>query len=279
MHGELDNVAVGQVFDDRSAAAAAGVHRAPQSGIVGYGNGQPAESIVVAGGYEDDEDYGDLIIYTGEGGNDPNTGKQIRDQEMTKGNLGLTRNIDTGIPVRVVRSTSSTGRGGPYRYDGLFLVTEVAREKGKSDFFVFKYRLEAVLGVEASSNRPLPTGTTEPDRRSTTTQRVVRQTAVSNSVKIIHDYVCQICTTRISIPTGGYAEAAHIRPLGRPHDGPDITENVLCLCANCHVLFDRGAIGVAADGSLINTVGRLRVSGTHTVGDEYLEYHRNQHDL
>ncbi len=84
MHGELDNVAVGQIFDDRSAAAGAGIHRAPQSGIVGYGNGQPAESIVVAGGYEDDEDYGDLIIYTGEGGNDPNTGKQIRDQEMTK---------------------------------------------------------------------------------------------------------------------------------------------------------------------------------------------------
>jgi putative restriction endonuclease len=114
MHGDLDNVAVGQVFEDRSAVAAAGIHRAPQSGIVGYGNGQPAESIVVAGGYEDDEDYGDLIIYTGEGGNDPNTGKQIRDQEMTKGNLGLTRNIDTGVPLRVIRSISTTGKGGPY---------------------------------------------------------------------------------------------------------------------------------------------------------------------
>ena len=168
---------------------------------------------------------------------------------------------------------------GHYRYDGLFLVTEAARQRGKSDFFVFRYRLEVVPGAQAASNRSLPTGTTEPERRSTTTQRVIRQTAVSISVKRMHDYVCQICSTRISIPTGGYAEAAHIKPLGRPHDGPDVTENVLCLCANCHVLFDRGAIGVAADGSLINTNGRLGVLGSHTVGDEYLEYHRSQHDL
>ena len=80
-------------------------------------------------------------------------------------------------------------------------------------------------------------------------------------------------------PTGGYAEAAHIMPLGRPHYGPDVSENVLCLCANCHVLFDRGAIGIAADGSLINTPGDLRDVTGHRVGPEYLEYHRGQHDL
>ena len=33
-----------------------------------------ADSIVVSGGYEDDEDYGNVIVYTGAGGNDPSSG-------------------------------------------------------------------------------------------------------------------------------------------------------------------------------------------------------------
>ena len=241
------------------------------------GRVKPAESIVVAGGYEDDEDCGDLIIYTGEGGNDPNTGKQVRDQEMTRGNLGLARNIDTGTPARVIRSASPTGKGGPYRYDGLFTVTEAAKQVGISGFDVYRYRLEVLTETKAPSPHSLPGGTTETERRSITTQRVVRQTAVSNAVKRLYDYTCQFCATRITIPTGGYAEAAHIKPLGRPHDGPDIPENVLCLCANCHVLFDRGAVGVAPNGSLINAPGEIRVSSKHQIGFEHLEYHRNQH--
>lgn len=279
MHGEIPGVSVNQLFPDRKSCRLAGLHRFDINGIAGYGGGQPAESIVVAGGYEDDEDYGDLIIYTGEGGNDPNTGKQVRDQEMTRGNLGLARNIDTGTPVRVIRSASTTGKGGPYRYDGLFAVTEVAKQVGISGFDVYRYRLEVLTETKAPSPPSLPRGTTETERRSMTTQRVVRQTAVSNAVKRLYDYTCQFCATRITIPTGGYAEAAHIKPLGRPHDGPDIPENVLCLCANCHVLFDRGAVGVAPDGSLINAPGEIRVSSKHQIGFEYLEYHRNQHGL
>jgi hypothetical protein len=37
-------------------------------------------SIVLSGGYVDDLDEGDLIVYTGEGGRDPGTGRQIADQ-------------------------------------------------------------------------------------------------------------------------------------------------------------------------------------------------------
>jgi putative restriction endonuclease len=42
------------------------------SGIVPHGS-----SIVLSGGYVDDEDLGDMIIYTGEGGRDAATGRQI----------------------------------------------------------------------------------------------------------------------------------------------------------------------------------------------------------
>lgn len=44
-----------------------------------FGGG--ADAIVVSGGYEDDNDDGDEIIYTGQGGNDPDSGKQVADQE------------------------------------------------------------------------------------------------------------------------------------------------------------------------------------------------------
>ena len=49
-------------------------------------------SIVLSGGYVDHEDLGDVIIYTGEGGRDPNTGRQIADQQLISGNLALAEN-------------------------------------------------------------------------------------------------------------------------------------------------------------------------------------------
>lgn len=65
------------------------VHRATQAGITGTAT-TGAESVVVSGGYEDDEDYGDLIISTGHGGRDPKTGKQTADQSPeAPGNAAL----------------------------------------------------------------------------------------------------------------------------------------------------------------------------------------------
>jgi putative restriction endonuclease len=46
---------------------------------------------------------GDVIVYTGEGGRDPNTGRQIADQQLVSGNRALAENHLNGIPVRVHR--------------------------------------------------------------------------------------------------------------------------------------------------------------------------------
>ena len=69
------------------------------------GNGKVGTSaIVLSGGYEDDEDHGDEIIYTGAGGNDPSSGKQTEDQTWeNKGNAGLLKSMDQGLTVRVTR--------------------------------------------------------------------------------------------------------------------------------------------------------------------------------
>ena len=73
-----------------------------------------------------------------------------------------------------------------------------------------------------------------------------------------------------------YAEGAHIRPLGSPHDGPDKLENVLCLCPNHHVLFDRLAFTVADDLALLGTGGRLRTAVGHSIDSLHLADHRQR---
>ena len=44
-----------------------------------------------------------------------------------------------------------------------------------------------------------------------------------------------------------HAEICHIKPLGRPHNGPDVPENILCLCPNCHVLLDEYSLWIDDD--------------------------------
>jgi hypothetical protein len=63
---------VGTPFPSRAAMSEAGVHRPLLTGIAG-GEGEGAESIVLAGGYEDDQDYGAEITYTRHGDTDPST--------------------------------------------------------------------------------------------------------------------------------------------------------------------------------------------------------------
>ncbi|MGZ8631188.1 MAG: YDG/SRA domain-containing protein [Actinomycetota bacterium] len=81
--GEVAGYRVGSTFGGRPALHDSGVHRPPRGGISGS-ESEGADSIVVSGGYEDDEDYVDYIVYTGQGGNDPATGKQVVNQELTR---------------------------------------------------------------------------------------------------------------------------------------------------------------------------------------------------
>ena len=50
---------------------------------------------------------------------------------------------------------------------------------------------------------------------------------LSKSIKKLYNYQCQICGTTLSKKTGPYAEGAHIQPLGEPHNGPDISSNII----------------------------------------------------
>lgn len=97
------------------------------------------------------------------------------------------------------------------------------------------------------------------------------------AVKELHKFTCQICGTQIKGPAGCYAEAAHIRPLGKPHNGPDSIDNLLWLCPNHHVMFDLGIITVNDDLTLVGIEGKLSVSPKHQINHEQLRYHRDHY--
>jgi putative restriction endonuclease len=288
--GPVPGIAPGHEFANRLELWSAGVHRQTQAGISAR-QGEGAESIVLSGGYEDDEDLGTVIIYTGRGGRSTETTQQVADQTLTGANRELARNIVLGLPVRVTRKVTEAGRSF-YRYAGLYRIVRHWAEAGKSRHQVWRFRLEALAelpetpettaaaGTQATlfaagsvAQEPITTYGPAP-RRETTTLRLVRDTAVTRQVKALHDYRCQVCGVRLSSAAGPYAEAAHIRPLGAPHHGPDVLANVLCLCPNHHVLFDLGSFGIADNGQLLGLPGQLVQHKKHLIEPAFLAYHR-----
>src|SRR5690606_217309 len=111
--GEIIGIAEGQIFTDRKALAAAGLHRPLQAGIDGNSK-EGSASIVLNVGYMDDDDYGELIIYTGHGGNEPNTKKQVAEQSWdASGNKGLLISEMQGLPVRIIRGPKHKSKFSP----------------------------------------------------------------------------------------------------------------------------------------------------------------------
>lgn len=284
--GNVDGFPPGSTFASRSDLSKARVHRPTQAGIAGSALRGGADSIVVSGGYEDDEDFGSEIIYTGHGGHDPYTRSQVADQDPhASGNRALAYNRQSGNPVRVVRGARGDPKYSPssgYRYDGLFKVEEHWMEKGSSGFSVVRFRMTELADDEVRDfHAPLPPesappGRANPSRTWATITKVVRDSVLTRWVKERHKYRCQFCGDLLVTPSGLYAEGAHIRPLGRAHSGPDVVENILCLCPNHHVLFDAGAISVRSDGTLIGMSGVLRTARGHNPDRQHLEYHRSR---
>ncbi|XP_021670446.2 histone-lysine N-methyltransferase family member SUVH9 isoform X2 [Hevea brasiliensis] len=102
--GSIPGVEVGDLFFFRMELCVVGLHGQVQAGIdylpaSQSSNREPiATSIIVSGGYEDDEDSGDMLIYTGHGGQDKFS-RQCMHQKLEGGNLALERSMHYGIEV------------------------------------------------------------------------------------------------------------------------------------------------------------------------------------
>jgi len=164
--GKIPGVLCGSSWKYRVQVSETGIHRPPVAGIHGQEK-VGAFSIVLSGGYEDDEDNGFNFIYTGSGGRDlggnRRTAAQSSDQKLEKTNLALSKSCaDTVVdeagchraidwkkskPIRVVRNykASKHSRFAPEegnRYDGIYKLKRYWQRKGKSGFKVWQYEFE-----------------------------------------------------------------------------------------------------------------------------------------
>jgi len=264
--GHIPGHPEGSCFDSREALSRAGVHRPRVAGISGLGQGG-ADSVVLAGGYEDWDDFGDEILYTGHGGRDPESKRQIGHQTLTRGNRALATNRLSGLPVRVTRGALLHSPYSPelgYRYDGLYQVEDYWRERGRSGFHVWRYRLRKMRDGASQGSMVV---------------RTIYETEAGREVKALYQYGCQICRTCLTSSVGPYAEMIHIRPLAPPHNGPDTPDNILCLCPNHRLLFEVGAVAVAEDFTLIGHDGTLMVDFRHLLNKDHFRYRRMHYPI
>lgn len=280
--GEIEGIEEGFWFEGRKEMMPSSFHRLWGAGIDGNAV-EGTAAIVLSGGYEDDLDLGDEIIYTGAGGKDPNTKKQIEDQSWKNpGNAGLLISMDQGLPVRVIRKKAHKSNSSlKYEYAGIYSVADAWEEIGISGFKICRFRL-----VYCGQNRERKTAETielnynkkEKQRKSVVILRIVRDTKVAHDLKKIYDYECQVCGETIVTKSGKYVEGAHIKPLGKPHNGDDATDNLICLCPNHHVMFDKGMFSIQDDLKLIGDInGKLIIHEKHKIDKFNLKYHRTSH--
>ena len=115
----------------------------------------------------------------------------------------------------------------------------------------------------------LPSGVNESRRTYLLTYRVLRDTSLARKIKALHRNKCQICRKTIEFGNGeSYAEAHHIIPLGKPHNGPDIAENIIVLCPNHHALCDLGGITLSLD-TIFKAQG-------HSISEKSIKYHNQK---
>jgi hypothetical protein len=101
-------------------------------------------------------------------------------------------------------------------------------------------------------------------RVPTVVSRIARDSGIVRKLKIKYGFRCQICGHRIELRSGFYCEAHHLRPLGSPHDGPDLESNLILVCPNHHTQLDFAAIPLDPQS--------LRFS-LHSIDPSHLEYH------
>jgi len=277
--GEIEGIYPGQIFANRAELAKSGVHPPNQAGISGSSK-EGADSIVLSGGYEDDRDYGDRIFYTGAGGRDEKTGRQIADQQLTRTNLALAKSKLERLPIRVTRSHKHRSEYSPdegYCYAGLYIIEDYWCEKGISGYYIWRYALVSCEQFESKNQSEIidsPPEYKETERKTVLVKRIVRDTTKAKRVKEWHAYKCQVCGIVLKTSAGLYAEAAHIQPLGMPHSGPDDESNILCLCPNHHVLFDNGGFTINEDMSFNGIDGHLITNKKHKIDLRFINYHQ-----
>uniref|UniRef100_A0ACD5VW07 Uncharacterized protein n=1 Tax=Avena sativa TaxID=4498 RepID=A0ACD5VW07_AVESA len=147
--GVVPGIEIGDIFYFRMELCVIGLHAPSMAGIdymtAKFADGDDdsvAICIVAAGGYENEDDATDTLVYSGSGGNNKNN-EDMHDQKLERGNLALERSLSRKNVIRVVRGYKDPGclAGKVYIYDGLYKIQESWKERTKAGINCFKYKL------------------------------------------------------------------------------------------------------------------------------------------
>lgn len=146
--------------------------------------------------------------------------------------------------------------------------SDLVIEESEIDEFEYKFK-----------QRPEKTA----ERKQITVSRIIRDTSLSRFLKSIYSYECQICRNTFRLPTGiKYAEAHHLKPLGKKHNGVDKETNMLVLCPDHHAMIDYGVIAINPDTTEVLSTDKSALQRgkelqlrKHTISREFFEYHLN----
>ena len=123
-------------------------------------------------------------------------------------------------------------------------------------------------------------------RRLREVQTQVRNSAHVVRLKALYKDACQFCGTTLQVETSPdrfFSNGAHIKPVGKPFNGPDSPGNLLVLCPNHHVEFDCGMLTMARKGSkyVIHARQRghvlqgveVRIHAKHRLEESLVQWH------
>ena len=120
------------------------------------------------------------------------------------------------------------------------------------------------------------------ERRAVERSEQKRDRTLAAALKQLYGNACQFCGVRLEVAENRfYSEAAHIKALGGPHNGPDTSTNILVLCPNHHLQFDRGVLRLERVGRQLLVRSKARgdpldganVDLKHRVVEDYIRYH------
>jgi len=147
-----------------------------------------------------------------------------------------------------------------------------------------------------ASSSPIIAATDESDetedllyiqRRAREIAAQIRNPKNVRELKALYNNECAFCKTQTVgglDPTTFYSEAAHVKPVGEPHNGPDRKDNMLLLCSEHHLQFDRGLHSIKIEGGRLYVQSKIPQSpidgnelimqAPHALREDCIKYHR-----
>jgi putative restriction endonuclease len=200
----------------------------------------------------------------------------------------------------------------PFRQDGRYLEDALMKEDGSTNKGAFRRSVRLISDDEYQLILQLgfakPTGGQMEDAEVIAAEepemyarpiveqlrfRPFRDVAFTRSVRAIYNFTCAM--TGLSIINGGgrpEVEAAHIRPVGNDHHGPDSMRNGIALSRSIHWMFDRGLLSLTDSYEilmvkdlipdpvkrLLNPDGKILLPADRRLcpHPQFLQYHRER---